>query len=106
MKELLNHHWKGEVRELENIIERAVIFAEGKLITRNELPHLFAHQPSLFSFREDKTLKEAVAEFERAYIAHVLRRHPAKEELARVLNISLSSLYRKIEELNIEKEKK
>ncbi|MEK7671685.1 MAG: helix-turn-helix domain-containing protein, partial [Bacteroidota bacterium] len=45
--------------------------------------------------------KEAVAEFEREYIGHMLRVHPNKDELAKALNISLSSLYRKIEELNI-----
>ncbi len=105
MKELIAHNWKGEVRELENVIERAMIFAEGNLITKNELPHLFARQPGLFSFNVDKTLKEAVTEFERAYITHMLRRHPVKEELARKLNISLSSLYRKIEDLDIEQEK-
>jgi DNA-binding NtrC family response regulator len=37
----LNHEWKGEVRELENIIERAVIFCKGDMITLQELPATF-----------------------------------------------------------------
>ena len=37
MKCLIAHSWKGEIRELENIIERAVIFAEGNVITKKEL---------------------------------------------------------------------
>ncbi len=41
MKSLLAHSWKGEIRELENIIERAVIFAEGSLITKKDLPSFF-----------------------------------------------------------------
>ncbi|MBI5473884.1 MAG: sigma-54-dependent Fis family transcriptional regulator [Ignavibacteriae bacterium] len=101
MKVLLSHNWKGEVRELENVIERAVIFSEGRLITRKELPPFFGETEGMYSFGSNKTLKEAVADFEREYISHMLRVHPNKEDLAKALNISLSSLYRKIEELNI-----
>jgi len=100
-KVLLSHNWKGEVRELENVIERAVIFSEGRLITRKELPPFFGQTEGMYSFGSNKTLKEAVADFEREYISHMLRVHPNKEDLAKALNISLSSLYRKIEELNI-----
>jgi transcriptional regulator with PAS, ATPase and Fis domain len=101
MKEMMAHNWKGEVRELENIIERAVIFAEGKLITKKELPQFFGQQSGMYSISTNKPLKEAVADFEREYITHMLRVHPNKDDLAKTLNISLSSLYRKIEELNI-----
>ncbi|MBX2990200.1 MAG: sigma-54-dependent Fis family transcriptional regulator [Bacteroidetes bacterium] len=101
MKLLLAHNWKGEVRELENIIERATIFAEGNMITTKELPAFFGQSSGSFSVGGNKPLKEAVAEFEREYIGHMLRIHPSKDELAKALNISLSSLYRKIEELNI-----
>src|SRR5690606_5822007 len=38
MRSLLNHHWRGNVRELENVIERAVIFAEGRQISVEDLP--------------------------------------------------------------------
>ncbi len=103
MKRLLSHSWKGEVRELENIIERAVIFADGEVITGKELPALFEQaQGSSYSFDATRTLKEAVDDFEQQYIAHVLRLNQFNKELtAKTLSISLSSLYRKIEELNI-----
>ena len=103
MKCLLAHSWKGEIRELENIIERAVIFAEGKLITKNELPTFFEQrQDAVYSFDARRSMKEAVDEFERQYIGHVLRTNQYNKELtAKALKISLSSLYRKIEELNI-----
>lgn len=101
MKALMAHPWKGEVRELENIIERAVIFAEGTLITKRELPPFFGQATATYAFGASKPLKEAVADFEREYIGHMLRIHRNKDELAKALNISLSSLYRKIEELNI-----
>jgi DNA-binding NtrC family response regulator len=103
MKALLAHSWKGEIRELENIIERAVIFAEASLVTKNELPGLFEQrQDSLYTVDARRSMKEAVDEFERQYISQVLRANQFnKEATARALKISLSSLYRKIEELNI-----
>lgn len=101
MKILLAHGWKGEVRELENIIERAIIFADGEFITKNELPQLAGQPHDVYSFGGVKRLKEAVADFERQYISHMLRLNPDREELAKALDISLSSLYRKIKELEI-----
>jgi transcriptional regulator with PAS, ATPase and Fis domain len=103
MKLLLAHAWKGEIRELENILERAVIFAEGSLITKADLPGFFEqHQDALYSFDANRSMKDAVDDFERQYITHVLRANQFnKEATARALRISLSSLYRKIEELGI-----
>jgi two-component system response regulator PilR (NtrC family) len=103
MKSLLAHSWKGEIRELENVIERAVIFADGPLITKEELPGFFEQrQDAVYSFDARRSMKEAVDDFERQYITHVLRSNSYnKEATAKALKISLSSLYRKIEELNI-----
>jgi two-component system response regulator PilR (NtrC family) len=103
MKALLAHQWKGEVRELENVIERAVIFADGPLVTKKELPGFFdQRQDTIYAFDARRSMKEAVDEFERQYITHVLRQNQYNKELtAKALKISLSSLYRKIEELNI-----
>jgi DNA-binding NtrC family response regulator len=103
MKSLLGHSWKGEIRELENIIERAVIFAEGNLITKKDLPSFFEQrQDAVYAFDARRSMKDAVDEFERQYISHVLRANQFnKEATAKALKISLSSLYRKIEELDI-----
>jgi two-component system response regulator PilR (NtrC family) len=103
MKSLLAHSWKGEIRELENIIERAVIFAEGNLITKQDLPSFFEQrQDAVYAFDARRSMKDAVDEFERQYISHVLRANQFnKEATAKALKISLSSLYRKIEELDI-----
>ncbi len=103
MKSLLAHTWKGEIRELENVIERAVIFASGPLVTVKELPAFFEkQQDGVYSFDPRRSMKEAIDDFERQYIGHVLRLNQFNKEMtARALKISLSSLYRKIEELNI-----
>ena len=100
MRALLNHTWRGNVRELENVIERAVIFAQDRQIGVEDLP--FTVEGMTDDVGED--LKEAMAQFERQHIIYSLRRHNNdKTETARHLGIGVSSLYRKIDELNIPK---
>ncbi len=100
MRALLNHEWRGNVRELENVIERAVIFAEGREVSVEDLPFV---TPQM-SDDASEDLKEAIAQFERQHILYALRRHGHdKAETARHLGIGVSSLYRKMEELQIAK---
>ncbi|MFZ4573672.1 MAG: sigma-54-dependent transcriptional regulator [Phycisphaerales bacterium] len=101
MRALLNHEWRGNVRELENVIERAVIFAEGRDIQLADLP--FAAADTGPDTGED--LKQALMQFERQHIIYSLRRHNYdKTETAQHLGIGVSSLYRKLEELQIPKD--
>ncbi len=91
--------WKGNVRELDNALQRAVILGEGPLVTPADLP------PDLAPVEGDPglvdALGEAVTRFERQHIERVLRQTPDKREAAQRLDIGLSSLYRKIAELKI-----
>jgi len=99
MKTLMNYKWKGQVRELENVIERAVLLCDNEYITMEDLP------PTTSKNRDDyypDDLKEASKNFERQHIAALLRRSDGdKKKAADLLNIGLSSLYRKIEELDV-----
>jgi DNA-binding NtrC family response regulator len=101
IRALMSHEWRGNVRELENVIERAVIFAEGRDIDASDLPF------SVDAAAEDTSehLKVAVTQFERQHIIYSLRRHRYdKAETASHLGIGVSSLYRKMEELEIPKD--
>jgi len=100
MKVLMNHKWKGEVRELQNIIERAVLLCDGEYITLRDLP---PHASSEASSRYPDELKAAVRNFERQHILSILQRCANdKNKCAEILGIGLSSLYRKIDELDIQ----
>jgi two-component system response regulator PilR (NtrC family) len=100
IRAMLNHSWRGNVRELENVIERAVIFAEGREIAVEDLP--FTVEGVNDDAGED--LKDALQQFERQHILYSLRRHNYdKNETARHLGIGVSSLYRKMDELSIPK---
>lgn len=108
MRSIMRNQWKGEVRELENAIERAVIFCDTDYIGTDDLPeHMWSPAgstgsvPSSAAYGE-QTLKEAVKDFERVFIQQALTKHGNnKEETAKALGMSLSSLYRKIEELQV-----
>lgn len=100
MKVLMNYEWKGQVRELENVIERAVLLTEGDYITTEDLPPHTCEE-DYTGFPDD--LKESVKKFERKHITSILRKTDNdKSKTAEKLNIGLSSLYRKIDELDIE----
>ncbi len=99
MQLLLAHPWKGNVRELDNALQRAVILGEGPLVTPADLPPDLAPQPA-DQFGVDD-LGTAVERFERLHIERMLRNCPDKREAAKRLGIGLSSLYRKIEQYGI-----
>ena len=100
MKILLSHNWPGGVRELENVIERAIIFAKEDVIKPENLSDNLRGSYSVKNIPD--SLKEAVKNFEREHILRIIKKCDYnKEETARVLSIGLSSLYRKMEELDI-----
>ena len=99
MRAMITYDWRGNVRELENVIERAVIFADGGQLGVEVLP--FASDAS-DEVGED--LKDAVRQFERQHILSCLRRTGYDKNLtAQRLGIGVSSLYRKLDEMNIPK---
>jgi DNA-binding NtrC family response regulator len=99
MQILLACPWKGNVRELDNALQRAVILGDGPLVTPIDLPPDLAPLPLDPALVDDLT--EAVRRFERQHIERMLRQTQDKKEAARRLGMGLSSLYRKIGELGI-----
>lgn len=104
MKLLLQCPWKGNVRELDNVIEHAMILGEGDWITAADLPaHLQLSGADARTAPVDDDLKDAMRFYERRHIENVLARLDRnKRAAAEALGISLSSLYRKIDELGID----
>jgi DNA-binding NtrC family response regulator len=100
MRILLACRWRGNVRELDNALQRAVILGEGPLVTPADLPPDLAPVAGDPALVDD--LGEAVRRFEKHHIERILRLLPDKKEAARRLGVSLSSLYRYIADLKIE----
>lgn len=96
MKLLINHPWKGNVRELENALTRAVILAKGDVILEENLP-LESGEKKLFS-KELVPLKEV----EKNYIHYVLKyTKGSKTRSSQILQISRPTLDKKIREYNL-----
>lgn len=92
---LEKHHWKGNVRELKNVMERLVILANGDVLEPSQLPNeFFTDQlaPNVFDLQN----------IEKQHIQKVLLHTKGnKTETARLLGIGLTTLYRKIEEYQL-----
>lgn len=102
LKLLLSHNWKGNVRELRNIIERAMIFCDREVIEIQDLSTELHESNEVFGLMKHGDLKQNVREFEKISILSVLEEvNFDKVKAANLLNLSKSSLYRKIEELGI-----
>ena len=100
MRMLMNHEWKGNIRELQNVIERAVIFAEDDVIKAADIGLMGSRVISLSERNE--SLQSAVKTYEKEHIYRVLDKYEwNKVEAAKALRVGLSSLYRKIDELEI-----
>jgi DNA-binding NtrC family response regulator len=93
---LLNrHHWRGNIRELKNVIERVVILADDYHLGTDLLPSEFKYESIDHSALD-------LATIERQHIQKVLAHaHGNKTESARLLGIGLTTLYRKLEEYQI-----
>lgn len=91
-------YWHGNIRELRNVIERAVILMDGDTILPQHLPYEIQKQS------ESITNNLSLAAVEKSHIEKVLQyTHGNKTRTAEYLGIGLTTLYRKMEEYHIGK---
>ena len=104
LERLQAYPWPGNVRELENVIERAVVLAQGPVIGIEDLPPELQDQEPV-SMPEHHVVLSAdatLAQIEREAIVQTLQRHAGNRQVAaRVLDIGLATLYRKLKEYNL-----
>jgi len=88
------YDYPGNARELANVVERAVIVAEGKRLEEADLP---AGLKAAVSAQELKARPQSLAQLEAAYIAETLATTGGnKTQCARILGISRKNLYEKL----------
>ncbi|MBI5431082.1 MAG: sigma-54-dependent Fis family transcriptional regulator [Nitrosomonadales bacterium] len=103
---LVNYDWPGNVRELENILDRALILADRGHVTLADLPPSITKTSAPGSnidlnVQLEGSLREQVRKFEAALILRTIEDAGGdRRAAAQKLNIGLSSLYRKLEEMD------
>jgi DNA-binding NtrC family response regulator len=89
MNTLLRYSFPGNIRELENIIERAIVFCEGKTISSSHLPLFLKEKKEEDLVPEDMSLTEKVKHLEASEIKKALRENNGvKSKAARALGIT------------------
>jgi len=98
---LKNHNWKGNIRELKNVIERSSILADTNIIDTDSLPIDIQNNTLLSSSNQLSAFDLASAE--KLHILKVLNYTKGnKTETAKLLNIALTTLYRKLADYSIQ----
>lgn len=104
VQKLKQHPWKGNIRELKNVIERAVILADTRTDGSTELtPDLLPYEMQDGTISADSNAIIDLATLEQHHIRRVLRHtNGNKAEAARLLGIGLTTLYRKLAEYGLD----
>jgi DNA-binding NtrC family response regulator len=109
MAAMVAYDWPGNIRELENLMERLSVLVEGDLIERADLPDRIrgcagatAVSPDLSSFKSGRGFNEAVDEFQRCLILEALNNtNWVKAKAAELLQINRTTLVEKIKKMKI-----
>ena len=100
------YHWPGNIRELQNVVERAVLLGKGEVISAGDLPRdvTGAQRTNMIIPRTGQmTLKEALEEPERQIIQEVLEAHNwNRNATADALGVNRTTLYKKMKRLGLE----
>ncbi|SKC54813.1 sigma-54 interaction domain-containing protein [Maledivibacter halophilus] len=103
LKKLKNYNWPGNVREMENILERAVILCDGRTILSKHLKIETGNGDAKEDINNIKTIKQAVMEAEKKAIINALKIcNGNKKQAMDILNIRKTSFYDKIKKYEIE----
>lgn len=96
----MSYTWPGNIRELRNVVERAVVLCEGSTVEMEHLPDRFSASGP--GGRISPFLKDAHEEFEASYIRKVCTENSGDKELvAKILGIDLATLYRKLKKYDL-----
>lgn len=110
LQSLMNYNWPGNIRELENIIERAVILDTDNVIKTADLPDIITNGNILLNVEPNQniikkftsTLKDILQEPEKVHILRVLKEVGwNKKKAARKLGVNRTTLYNKLRKYNI-----
>lgn len=101
MEKLINHTWQGNVRELRNVIRRAVLLSKGEIITSIDIPDEINYQTS-YSTQAPASISGITKEIEKEMIIKAIQEaNGNKSKAAMILNMNERTFYRKLKNLGL-----
>jgi len=103
---LMNYGWPGNVRQLQNLVERLIVFSSENIISRQQVEFELEREiekNDLFDLKNisGRPLKSALEELEKKMIIHAIRKSNGNEEAAQLLGIHRTTLIRKMQKYGI-----
>ncbi len=107
---LLQYNFPGNIRELENIMQRAIVLCQGDTILPKHLPENLSGAPCLDAEQRELCFKDAkqlaVARFEKEYLSHCLQQSRGNiSQAARLAGMDVKNFYTKIKNHDIRPER-
>ncbi|WP_408006899.1 sigma-54 interaction domain-containing protein [Pseudalkalibacillus sp. A8] len=108
-KELLdylqNYSWPGNIRELENMVERLIVTTKANVIEKSDLPDKVLQEiqqiEASFSSLNDQSLPEYLGQIEKKMITEAKNNHPSTRKAAESLGLTQSSFMRRLKKYNL-----
>jgi transcriptional regulator with PAS, ATPase and Fis domain len=102
LHQLTNYSWPGNIRELENLLERLIIIGNEKFLSKERINSiLYPENNKLNLYVDDKSLNESIAQYERNIIEEALIKFKSTYKAARALKTTQSTIIRKAHKYHI-----
>ena len=107
MKILLSYNWSGNIREIENLIERLVVTTNDDIINRQDIIDcqlVSIGDYSNFDINKISSYKNIIAEYERKLLLDIMSQCKSTYEMGEILDLDRSTIRKKFKRLNIKLE--
>ena len=98
---LERYDWPGNIRELENVLQRGIVLSANEVITSGDLPPELRPQSEDIAIDFSQTLGEAEQQFRKRFVQKIMAETSSRTELAQKLGVNRTYLYKLLEQLGL-----
>ena len=102
MKELEEHDWPGNIRQLKNVIESMVVISNDEYISLNDVPWISsAGSAGMAEPAGEKSLQQMLDDYEKSILMRAKRKHGSSRKIGESLKVDQSTIVRKMNKYGI-----